>query len=116
VHETLGVSGTQRAEHDVGLRPATAEYPTVVVLSTWADSRSLMEWEMHQWMKNSNGKVQKAVLLTWTSLSKAEVGCTLEVFEPELVEAGEGDEDEPKILGGRKIQEEVCKTLQAFGL
>jgi hypothetical protein len=105
VYDTLQLPGARRMEHDVGLRPIECEFPTVVVMSSRADSRSKMEWEMHQWMKSSDGGVQKAILLTWTSISQNEVACDLEVYVPEFAE--DADEDEPEIIGGRRIQQEV---------
>jgi hypothetical protein len=60
-----------------------------------------MEWEMHQWMKGSREAVQKAIMLTWTSISKSKISCILEVYEQDF---GDGVDE---VVGGRMIQQEV---------
>jgi hypothetical protein len=108
VYKTLSLPGTPRGQHDVGIRPADSEFPTVVMLSAWVSQRSVIVSEMHQWMAYSRRMVQKVILLVWREVRPDMIGCSLEVYEPLLGE--EENEDGPLVVGGRLVQHLVRRT------
>ncbi|KAF8537737.1 hypothetical protein BDD12DRAFT_887099 [Trichophaea hybrida] len=80
VYEAFNLEGQERYEKDVGLRPAGAELPTLIVQSCWEDSYSQMYDEMKQWLYLGNGAVQKAILLKWSLNDPDSIECGLEVY------------------------------------
>jgi len=113
VYNTFGLDGTPRQEYDVGLRPAQSKYPTVVVLSTWTDQRDLAVSEMRLWMACSKGGVKKCIVLVWEKIAVDSVRCTVEVYEPQLRNAANQEEDDGgdgQDGGPKAIKEKLVQT------
>ncbi|KAF8251005.1 hypothetical protein K440DRAFT_638839 [Wilcoxina mikolae CBS 423.85] len=89
VNQAFNLSGTASNEFTVavGLRPAGAKLPSLVVLSGLENSYERASNELQQWITLGNGAVQVAILLAWNIVAQSFVECRVRVIVPDSNEA-----------------------------
>lgn len=81
VYDDCDVEGEPRDEPDVGIRPAGADFPSLIILSgIWKDQGRVRE-EMTEWIMEGEGAVQKAVILLWRMEDQKLIDFVVEVYK-----------------------------------